>query len=165
MTVSAVITNTGNTRDDSITVEWGTIYGGKFRPSATEVLPRGTYSAKRSFSKEPTYLRITGKHGQGEYLGEVAVEVSEATADRAAPAEDVRKHMGYGSFAWAIGMVKMGRKVQRAGWNGKGMYIYLKPASRVYEPCIAMHTAQGTEQPGWLASQADLLAEDWQEVE
>lgn len=36
---------------------------------------------------------------------------------------------------------------------------------RKYEPCIVMFTAQGKHQPGWLASQADMLAEDWMVVE
>lgn len=84
----------------------------------------------------------------------------------------------------ALEQLKRGARVSRAGWNGKGMWLYLlpaHPATRVIghaarlgssdveavvehinlEPCIVMHTAQGTEQPGWLASQADMLAEDW----
>ncbi len=32
------------------------------------------------------------------------------------------------------------------------------------QPCIGMKTAQGTMQPGWLASQADMLASDWEVV-
>ena len=87
-------------------------------------------------------------------------------------------------FGGAIAALKAGKRVARAGWNGKGMHLYLVPAhpaalvtgytprvgssdveatiERVdLEPCIAMFTAQGTHQPGWLASQADMLAEDW----
>lgn len=41
-------------------------------------------------------------------------------------------------FGWAIQALKDGNRVARAGWNGKGVW-----------------------QPGWLASQADMLAEDW----
>lgn len=63
-------------------------------------------------------------------------------------------------------------RVRRAGWNGKGMSIHLEDwaegtlrfSGRKYEPCIVMHTAQGTFQPGWLASQADMLANDWEAV-
>ncbi len=40
-----------------------------------------------------------------------------------------------------------------------GMY---SGAVRSYEPAICMFTAQQKHQPGWLASQADMLAEDWQ---
>lgn len=74
----------------------------------------------------------------------------------------------------AIEAMKAGKLVQRAGWNGKNMHLYLedqlsfrvgagvyKGAARTYEPVIVMYTAQGTHQPGWLASQADLLATDW----
>jgi uncharacterized protein DUF2829 len=41
------------------------------------------------------------------------------------------------------------------------MYIYLLSVSG-YEPCICMHTAQGKEQPGWLASQPDIPSTDWE---
>ena len=72
-------------------------------------------------------------------------------------------------FGDAIRAMSDGALMQRAGWNGKGMYIYIEDSMRSdqdrrYEPVICMFTAQGTHQPGWLASQADMLAEDWQEV-
>lgn len=53
-----------------------------------------------------------------------------------------------------------GASVARSGWNGKNMFIYIMSFPG-YDPCIVMHTAGDTEQPGWLASQADMLAEDW----
>jgi len=82
-------------------------------------------------------------------------------------------------FGWAIAMLKQGKKVRRAGWNGKGMWLVYIPPFRVEEPnertkahgiteafyCggyIVMWTAQGIWQPGWLASQPDILAEDWE---
>ena len=77
-------------------------------------------------------------------------------------------------FGWALKQLKEGRKVQRAGWNGKGMYVYLHksfikpdPAGRhIYcEPCLVMYTAQGKHQPGWTISPADALAGDWDVVE
>jgi hypothetical protein len=43
------------------------------------------------------------------------------------------------------------------------MYLYLA-RFEAYDPCIVMFTAQGTYQPGWLASQADILSEDWEIV-
>ena len=73
-------------------------------------------------------------------------------------------------LGWALNHVKGGGRAQRAGWNGKGMFIYLESCavSRaldvVYGPALVMFTAQGTHQIGWLASQADLLAEDWVEA-
>ncbi len=77
------------------------------------------------------------------------------------------------TFGEAIEVVKQGGRVQRAGWNGKHMWIALIPGEgplpspidkkeRFVDPCIAMRTAQNTLQPGWLASQADMLSEDWQ---
>lgn len=75
-------------------------------------------------------------------------------------------------------MRREGVWIRRAGWNGKGMHLYIedmlsirvpggvfKGDVRRYEPCICMYTAQGKHQPGWLASQADMLADDWEIVE
>lgn len=78
--------------------------------------------------------------------------------------ENAYKQSGNLSFGDAITYLKLGYKVARAGWNGKGMYIYLdsgKGAMVAYDPFIIMYTAGGTMQPGWLASQADILSEDW----
>ena len=69
------------------------------------------------------------------------------------------------SFDLAVEAMKLGKKVCRTGWNGKGMYIYLDKIMQLDKepicPFISMHTAQGECQPGWLVSQADILAEDW----
>ncbi len=73
------------------------------------------------------------------------------------------------SIGWAVAELKAGRRVRRAGWNGKGMYIWLLTgtAGRDAEmlPCVTLRTAQGQFQPGWVCSQADLLAEDWESAE
>lgn len=80
-------------------------------------------------------------------------------------------------FGVAIMNLKEGRRVARNGWNGKGMYLYYVPAAAYppstdvareafggepvpYGAYIAMKTAQGNVVP-WLASQTDMLAEDW----
>lgn len=77
------------------------------------------------------------------------------------------------NFGQAIEKLKEDCAVARQGWNGKSMYIYLEnmlhiaatgTAKRVYEPVIIMYTAQGKHQPGWLASQADILSTDWEIV-
>lgn len=93
--------------------------------------------------------------------------------------------MEFGDFGWALAQLRAGKKVCRAGWNGKGMWLALMQAFTIPEgmvngrtaafvpkgqdiACgayIAMWTAQGVWQPGWLASQMDMLAEDWQVVE
>lgn len=68
----------------------------------------------------------------------------------------------------AIEAMKNNKHVRRAGWNGKGMFLFLEDQYNrrgfLYEPCIVMYTAQGQYQPGWLASQSDLLATDWEVV-
>ncbi len=86
------------------------------------------------------------------------------------------------SFGHAIAALKAGHKVARAGWNGKGMFLFLVPGSRFevnrfpllgiypegtvidYCPHIDMRTADGKIVP-WLASQTDVLADDWSIVE
>lgn len=81
-------------------------------------------------------------------------------------------------FGEAIKALKEGKRVQRIGWDGKNMHIFLeehfaylilagpsKGVKRIYEPVICMYTAQKTTQPGWSASQADMLAEDWQVIQ
>ena len=90
------------------------------------------------------------------------------------------------TFGWAIKALKAGKKVARKGWNGKGMFLWLKPAATVKaEWCkdpmlkglaeanggeiealgtICMFTAQKQILSGWLASQTDMLSEDWEIV-
>lgn len=66
-------------------------------------------------------------------------------------------------FSMALRALKNGQLVTREGWNGKGMWLALQrpdPGSKMTLPYIYMCTAQGDYVP-WLASQTDLLAEDW----
>lgn len=70
-------------------------------------------------------------------------------------------------FGTAVGLLKAGKRVSRTGWNGKGMWLELQVPdaySKMSLPYIYMRTAQGDLVP-WLASQTDVLAEDWTEVE
>ena len=70
-------------------------------------------------------------------------------------------------FGSALRRLKKGGKVARKGWNGKGMYLTMIRAGNAVhqgfsmQDCIGMKTADHKMQPGWLASQADMLAEDW----
>jgi hypothetical protein len=81
---------------------------------------------------------------------------------------------GFGS---ALQALKDGAPVTREGWNGKGMFVYLvgagnyPPATDVakwafdgglvpYRPYLAMKTVDNEVVP-WVASQTDLLADDW----
>lgn len=69
-------------------------------------------------------------------------------------------------FGAALNILKFEGRVSRAGWNGKGMWIELQRPdafSKMTLPYIFMKTADGNLVP-WLASQTDLLAEDWSEV-
>lgn len=71
------------------------------------------------------------------------------------------------NFGQAIEALKQGKKVARAGWNGKGMHLELQRPdahSKMTLPYIYMYTAQGDNVP-WLASQTDMLSEDWVIVE
>lgn len=91
------------------------------------------------------------------------------------------------NFGDAIKALKEGKKVARKGWNGKNMYLWLKPAVTIKaEWCkdpmlkeivdtnggeaealgtICMKTADNKILTGWLASQTDMLCEDWVIVE
>jgi Protein of unknown function (DUF2829) len=78
-------------------------------------------------------------------------------------------------FGEAIRALKNGKRVARAGWNGKGMWLFLATTISTglahvddylpRTPSICMKTAQDTIIVGWLASQTDMLAEDWAIVE
>mgnify|MGYP002768269425 FL=1 len=71
------------------------------------------------------------------------------------------------NFGQAIEALKQGKKVARAGWNGKNMHLELQRPdahSKMTRPYIYMYTAQGDNVP-WLASQTDILSEDWTVVE
>ena len=91
------------------------------------------------------------------------------------------------NFGEAIASLKQGKRVARKGWNGKGMFLYLVGGSvvdkqllrgeasaqpilnnvkcAVFNAHIDMKTADGSVCIGWLASQTDMLAEDWEIVE
>lgn len=97
------------------------------------------------------------------------------------------------TFGQAIEFIKLGQLVTRAGWNGRGMFIFQRPADTlevdfiiekvkslpqslkdyynrdnhsnhpvVFTSYLCMKAADGTIVNGWLASQTDMLADDWQ---
>lgn len=71
------------------------------------------------------------------------------------------------NFGNAIQALKNGKRVARAGWNGKNMYLELQRPdehSKMTLPYIYMRTVQGDFVP-WLASQTDVLSDDWITVE
>lgn len=89
------------------------------------------------------------------------------------------------NFGEALEALKVGKKVARKGWNGKGMFLFLLPGGTVptrviHDPAlrqvieehvggdtfealgsIRMFTADKKILTGWLASQTDMLSEDW----
>jgi len=81
-------------------------------------------------------------------------------------------------FDVALQLLKAGGRVARTGWNGKGMFIFLASCSpneivgngpgtdmlNADSQFICMKPAHGPLVVGWLASQTDLLSEDWEEV-
>ena len=92
------------------------------------------------------------------------------------------------SFGQALQLLKAGYKVRRRGWNGKGMFLFLLPEGTIPKSAIhdrklkevleesgkdhfealgsiRMKTADDKILTGWLASQTDMLAEDWEVVE
>lgn len=71
------------------------------------------------------------------------------------------------SFGEAIENLKAGRRVQRDGWNGKGMWLGLQVPdanSKMSLPYIYMSTVTGDLVP-WLASQTDVLSDDWRALD
>jgi len=70
------------------------------------------------------------------------------------------------SFGHAIEAMKAGDRVARSGWNGKNMWIAIQTPgepSKMKKPYIYMRPVDGEFVP-WLASQTDMLANDWQVV-
>lgn len=87
-------------------------------------------------------------------------------------------------FSSALMECKHGEKIARDGWNGKGMFVVYQPGYpggiainrntaqatgipegtiKSFRPYLMMYTAQLDFVP-WVASQTDLLADDWQTV-
>lgn len=87
-------------------------------------------------------------------------------------------------FGDALRAMKSGHRISRLGWNGKDMWLSYSighpavPAEQFWSshnqafargnggvakvlPCITMKTAQNEILMGWLASQSDMLANDW----
>lgn len=70
------------------------------------------------------------------------------------------------NFGEAILRLKNGERVAREGWNGVGMYLELQVPdehSKMQRPYIYMSPVDGNFVP-WVASQSDLLADDWYAV-
>lgn len=105
--------------------------------------------------------------GQDEFLAEGLKQLCQA---------NILPKTEHLSFGDAVAALKEGLRVARKGWNGKGMWLNLIHGQNYdvdaplrfntteLSPYIAMKTADNKLVP-WLASQTDVLAEDWQIVE
>ena len=112
-----------------------------------------------------------GKPNHPEHLGYISWSPEEVFNNAYRPINGM-------TFGLALEALKLGHRVQRAGWNGKGMFLFLVPGSIfkvnrppllgiypegtevTYCPHIDMKAADNKIVP-WLASQTDVLAEDW----
>lgn len=83
------------------------------------------------------------------------------------------------TFGEAIEQCKIGAKIQREGWNGKEQYVVLARMKRCVTACgeliespahnnigdnFLLFVGSSGYQCGWLASQADMLADDWKVI-
>lgn len=103
--------------------------------------------------------------------------------------EEAYREVNGMSFGLAIEAAKLGLKIARTGWNGKNMFVVYMPPLHLppfntqepgpkvndrtakfigedtpldCQPYFAMFNAQKQWIPGWVASQSDMLADDWQ---
>lgn len=96
------------------------------------------------------------------------------------------------TFGQALNALMCDKMVRRTGWNGPNQFVYKtigntvtkdfipkfaslplsvkaflekRGVDIVFNPSLTLHNAQGQMQPGWVPSQGDLLASDWEIVE
>jgi hypothetical protein len=67
------------------------------------------------------------------------------------------------NFGYALDLLKQNKSMTRLGWNGRGMYVQIQrpdAQSKMSRPYLYMKTVDDELVP-WVASQTDLLADDW----
>lgn len=125
------------------------------------------------WEEEQSEEQLTGGHW-GTQLRNLKPEVvieELATIDESAPIINL-------SFGEALVALEAGKRLQRAGWNGKGMFVYLVPANSYpaqtgaakahfgenamvpYNPYFAIKNVDNTVST-WVPSVNDCLAKDW----
>lgn len=137
------------------------------RRNGHEVAPSRVVRVANLFRE--TFVGVGKDHTAVITIESEALEKIEALAETKALRSVVRTGLSFGD---AIRHLKLGTRVARAGWNGKGMWLAYVSAG-AYDvgvktmigaddllPWIGMKTADGKFVP-WLASQTDVLAEDW----
>lgn len=111
----------------------------------------------------------------------MAAVASRTLSERGIPTEYGGGGMNFGQ---ALEGLKAGNRVARVGWNGRGMWLVLVPGSTItvsagrplgdaapelvgesveYRPHIDLKTVDDEIVP-WVASQTDVLADDWETV-
>ena len=149
------------------------------------------YIGTKIIEAEPAWLidgKIIPKHEcvlLGDYSPESGYKVRYSNGNESwSPAEvfeEAYRPTDGMPFGLAIEAAKMGKCIARAGWNGKGQYVALvtriecKRINGDGPRFIAFHDDIGSlalaffgtrgVQVGWLASQSDMLAEDWMIVQ
>ncbi len=124
----------------------------------------------------PAEMFARGSPQSGSYLVEYEGDGYRAFSPGPAFEEGYRPCEDGMSFGGALDLLKAGKRVARAGWNGKGMWlVMIRPGGAAYrssdgvlfamQDCIGLKTAGGTMQPGWNASTPDMLADDWAVIE
>jgi len=71
------------------------------------------------------------------------------------------------NFSQALELLKQGKRISRAGWNGAGQYLELQVPdenSKMKRPYIYISPVDDNLVP-WVESQSDLLADDWVEIQ
>lgn len=140
------------------------------------------YGTKLILAEPQAKARNEGEEAQEGYKVQYADGYTSWSPKKAF--EDAYQPLNALSFGHALMVLRDGKKVARAGWNGKEMYLILVDGTKdakltegtpyakatggnivTINPHIDMMTATGEMQPGWLASQTDMLANDWQVVD
>lgn len=135
----------------------------------TKTMTRGEYNEHRGW-----------KLPEGEKAGDEGYLVQYEDGYQSWSPKDVfeKAYREYGgmTFGLALEAAKKGHRVARRGWNGKGMYVFLcedvefhteadigptQDGTVYVRDMLALRCADGSIQPGWLASQSDMLEEDW----
>ncbi|TXT39210.1 MAG: hypothetical protein FD135_2360 [Comamonadaceae bacterium] len=163
-----------NGADDGYLVEY--IDGGK--PNTTQYVGYVSWSPKDQFEKAYKEVKtITRRYVCGATCTRGGDTCNGYCNNSTVPSPKTYQ-VALMDFGLAIAALKNGKKVAREGWNGKTMFLFLVPGStfRVslppllgiypvgteinYSPHIEMKTADDRVVP-WLASQTDVLADDW----
>lgn len=141
------------------------------------------YIGTKIIQAEPQAKNYGPTEGQGQPGYKVVYPDGYTSRSPAEAFEEAYRPCEAMNFGLAIEALKKGHRVARTGWNGKGMFLYYVPAAAYpaqrnplgtmtgvfpddmvpYCAYIAMKTAQDNVVP-WLASQTDVLADDWQIV-